>query len=77
MNKRLKLYEETLILSISKKDKTKLKKISFKNSKTMSDFVRSLIKLAILTEETIKTKNEEDRTNFEIEKLLLLLGRDK
>ena len=77
MNKRLKLYDDTLLISISKKDKTKFRKLAFKNKKTMSDFNRCLIKFAILVDELDSNSFSRENFNLELDRLLSLLGRDK
>ena len=45
MENRLKLYDDKLIIKIEHKDKVKLKRIAFKNKRTMSDLNRLLIKI--------------------------------
>lgn len=76
INNRLKLYDDTLILSINKKDKNKFRKIAFKNKKTMSEFNRLLIKLIIRIDEVNKRDNENIKLYKDINNLLLELGRD-
>jgi hypothetical protein len=77
MNKRLKLYDDILMISISKKDKIKFRKLAFKNNKTMSDFNRYLIKFAILVDELDSNALSRDNFILETDKILSMLGRDK
>ena len=75
-NNRLKLYDDLIRLSISKKDKAKFRKIAFRNKMTMSEYCRLLIKFVISLDELDKSELGDIKTNQEINTILTILGRD-
>ena len=74
--KRLKLYDDILILSINKKEKSKLRKIAYNNKLTMSEFNRLLIKLAIQIDELDKQELDNLKSTKEVNKIMTTLGRE-
>lgn len=75
-NNRLKLYNDIIQVCISKKEKDKFRKLAFRNKKTISEYIRYLIKMALLIDELHNNNNKKEVTNFEINKLLSFFGRD-
>lgn len=73
--KRLKLYSDSLVFSISKKDKIKFRSIAYKNRMTMSELCRRFVKIIILLESTYNYENKKEVNNAELEKILTILGR--
>ena len=74
ISKRLKLYDTSIEICISKKNKEKLRKIAYKNEITMSEYIRRLIDFAIANNDfnISKCKNEMSSKNFD--DTLSLLG---
>jgi len=72
--KRLKLYDDTVMLCIPKRTKEKLRKIAYKEKITMSEYIRQLINLAIVCNALNNLDNKKVSTNKNIDKALTLLG---
>lgn len=74
MNNRLKLYDSTIRIYISKKDKVKFRKIAFKNKMTVSELSRKLILLIIKLDESNKIDLRQDLTDNDIKTILNSMG---
>lgn len=73
---RLKLYDSVLKINLNKKEKNKFKKIAYKNKKTMSEFGRSLIQLAILIDDINKKEGEQAKNYLEYDNILSIIRRE-
>lgn len=73
-NKRLKLYDTSIELCINHKTKEKLRRIAYRKKTTMSEYIRTLIKLALSCEELASLKVKDEISNKDINKLISLLG---
>lgn len=76
MNSRLKLYDTLIYTYLEKSDKSKFKKIAYKNKMTISEFNRYLIKLIIKIDESNKLNNQSKLNEKDIVFLLNNLWRD-
>lgn len=74
MNNRLKLYDSTIRIYVSKKDKAKFRKIAFKNKMTISELSRKLILLIIKLDESNKIDLIQDLTDNDIKTILNSMG---
>lgn len=74
MNNRLKLYDSTIRIYVSKKDKAKFRKIAFKNKMTVSELSRKLILLIIKLDESNKIDLIQDLTDNDIKTILNSMG---
>jgi len=76
MKNRLSIYNDVIYTYLEHSDKVKLRKIAFKNKKTISEFNRLLIKLAIQLYEINKLSSKQDTTTDDINNLLDNFWRD-
>ena len=70
MKNRLKLYDDTIMFCINKKEKNKFRKIAFKNKMTISEYIRSLVKLTIALEEYENSSNNKNNNCTYVNKIL-------
>lgn len=68
------MYDTSIEVIINKKDKEKFRNLSYKNSKTMSEYTRELIKIVILFDEMNKTGHKNKESKSEIASILNGLG---
>lgn len=73
-NKRLKLYDDTIMLCVSKRTKEKLRKIAYKQKITMSEYIRQLIELALVCNDVNSLENKKVLSTKTVDKALTLLG---
>lgn len=76
MKNRLSLYNSTIYTYLEKKDKNKLRKIAFKNKKTISEFNRLLIKLIIELDEINKLNSKQEITLDSLKNIFENIGRN-
>lgn len=72
--KRLKLYDDTIMLCVSKRTKEKLRRIAYKQKITMSEYIRQLIEVALKLNDINAFENKKDISTKNIDKALTLLG---
>jgi len=73
-NNRLKLYDTSIEICISKKVKEKLRRIAYKQNVTMSEYVRCLIDFAIAYNNINNFDNKMKLSTGAVDKLIFLLG---
>ena len=73
-NKRLKLYDDTIMLCVPKRTKEKLRKIAYKQKITMSEYIRQLIELALVCNDVNNLENKKVLSTKTVDKALTLLG---
>ena len=73
-NKRLKLYDDTIMLCIPKRTKEKLRRIAYKQKITMSEYIRQLIELALVCNDINSLENKKVLSTKNVDKALTLLG---
>lgn len=74
INNRLKLYDTSIEICISKKTKEKLRKIAYKEKITMSEYVRKLIDFAIALNDLNILENKKELSTKDVDKVISLLG---
>lgn len=74
MENRLKVYDDKLIIKIEHKDKIKLKRIAFKNKRTMSDLNRLLIKMYIKLYDSKNLNNKVVKDDEDLFKAINMIG---
>ena len=74
MENRLKLYDDKLIIKIEHKDKVKLKRIAFKNKRTISDLNRLLIKMYIKLYDSNKLNNKVVKDDEDLFRAINMIG---
>ena len=72
--KRLKLYDDTIMLCVPKRTKEKLRKVAYKQKITMSEYIRQLIELALICNEVNNLENKKVLSTKTVDKALTLLG---
>lgn len=77
MAKRLKLFNNYLMLCIDTKQKELLRKNAYKNKMTMSEYIRKLIELDNSYKKMDDYQNKQEITIDEVIKVLTALRRDK
>lgn len=77
MSKRLKLFNNYLMLCIDTKQKESLRKNAYKNKMTMSEYIRKLIELDNNYKKMDGYQNKQEITIDEVIKVLTALRRDK
>ena len=70
MKTRLKLYDSLLKIYLPKKEKNKLRRIAFSHKMTLSEFTRSLIRLAIYIDQYQNSSIQDDYSLSKIEYIL-------
>lgn len=73
-SKRLKLYDTSIEVCISKKTKEKLRKIAYKQKITMSEYIRKLVDFAIAFNDIYNLENKIDLSTKDVDKFIELLG---
>ena len=73
-NKRLKLYDDTIMLCIPKRSKEKLRRIAYKQKITMSEYIRQLIELALVCNDVNSLESKKVLSTKNVDKALILLG---
>lgn len=73
-NKRLKLYDDTIMLCIPKRTKEKLRRIAYKQKITMSEYIRQLIELALVCNDVNNLESKKVLSTKNVDKALTLLG---
>lgn len=77
MSKRLKLFNNYLMLCIDTKQKESLRKNAYKNKMNMSEYIRKLIELDNNYKKMDGYQNKQEITIDEVIKVLTALRRDK
>jgi len=72
--KRLKLYDDTIMLCVPKRTKEKLRKVAYKQKITMSEYIRQLIELALICNDVNNLENKKVLSTKTVDKALTLLG---
>ena len=73
-NKRLKLYDTSIEICVSKKTKEKLRKIAYKQKITMSEYIRKLVDFAIAFNDIYTLENKVNLSSKDVDKFIELLG---
>ena len=74
INTRLKLYNTSIEIVIDKKTKEKLRKVAFSKGITMSEYLRRLIKLSVISNDIKKLDDKFSICRDEFIKYVDLLG---